>query len=57
MRMHHSIEYFLSAPTLTCKSLYHYYKSGTVNSKSFVGKVFLRNKWKFELNKEDAIEF
>ena len=25
------------------------YKSGTVNSKSFVGKVLLRIKWKFEL--------
>ena len=24
------------------------YRSGTVNSKSFVGKVFLRIKWKFE---------
>ena len=27
-----------------------YYRSGTVNSKSFVGKVLLRIKWKFELN-------
>ena len=26
-----------------------YYRSGTVNSKSFVGKVLLRIKWKFEL--------
>ena len=26
------------------------YRSGTVNSKSFVGKDFLRIKWKFELN-------
>ena len=25
------------------------YRLGTVNSKSFVGKVFLRIKWKFEL--------
>ena len=25
------------------------YRSGTVNSKSFVGKVVLRIKWKFEL--------
>ena len=25
------------------------YRSGTVNSKSFIGKVFLRIKWKFEL--------
>ena len=26
------------------------YRSATVNSKSFVGKVLLRIKWKFELN-------
>ena len=26
-----------------------YYRSGTVNSKSFVGKILLRIKWKFEL--------
>ena len=26
------------------------YRSGTVNSKSFVGKVLLRIKWKFKLN-------
>ena len=26
------------------------YKSGTVNSKSFVSKVLLQIKWKFELN-------
>ena len=26
------------------------YRSGTVNSKSFVSKVLLRIKWKFELN-------
>ena len=26
-----------------------YYRSGTVNSKSFIGKVLLRIKWKFEL--------
>ena len=26
------------------------YRSGTVNSKLFVGKVLLRIKWKFELN-------
>ena len=30
-----------------CKNLF--YRSGTVNSKSFVGKVLLRIKWKFEL--------
>ena len=28
----------------------YYYRSGTVNSKSFVGKVLLRIKQKFELN-------
>ena len=27
-----------------------FYRSGTVNSKSFVGKVLLLIKWKFELN-------
>ena len=26
------------------------YRSGTVNLKSFIGKVLLRIKWKFELN-------
>ena len=26
------------------------YRSGTVNSKSFVSKVLLRIKWKFKLN-------
>ena len=26
-----------------------HYRSGTVNSKSFVSKDFLRNKWKYEL--------
>ena len=26
------------------------YRSGMVDSKSFVGKLFLRIKWKFELN-------
>ena len=26
-----------------------WYRSGTVNSKSFIGKVLLRIKWKFEL--------
>ena len=35
------------------------YRSGTVNSKSFVGKVMLRIKWKFELTlhiKHEMIE-
>ena len=27
----------------------NHYRSGTVNSKSFVGKVLLQIKWKFEL--------
>ena len=30
-----------------CKT---HYRSGTVNSKSFVGKVLLQIKWKLELN-------
>ena len=29
--------------------IYSEYRSGTVNSKSFVSKVLLRIKWKFEL--------
>ena len=29
---------------------FYSYRSGTVNSKSFVGKVLLRIKWKFKLN-------
>ena len=32
---------------IECKSFY--YRLGTVNSKSFVGKILLRIKWKFEL--------
>ena len=28
----------------------YYYRTGTVKSKSFVGKVLLRIKWKFKLN-------
>ena len=40
-------EYFwFQASVQTQTSLY---RSGTVNSKSFVGKVLLRIKWKFEL--------
>ena len=31
------------------KKLSLQYRSGTVNSKSFIGKVLLRIKWKFEL--------
>ena len=39
----------------SCKYRHHNshfksYRSGTVNSKSFVGKVLLRIKWKFKLN-------
>ena len=33
---------------LQCK-IFNIYRSDTVNSKSFVSKVFLRNKWKYEL--------
>ena len=39
----------MSNDTPGCKSLCKY-RSGTVNSKSFVGKVLLRIKRKFELN-------
>ena len=34
---------------LSCKCMLYRYRSGTVNSKSFVGKVLLRIKRKFEL--------
>ena len=42
------------APTYANLFMAHFeekyiYRSGTVNSKSFVGKVLLRIKWKFEL--------
>ena len=42
---------FCSLPGRTTMGLLWraYYRSGTVNSKSFVGKVLLRIKWKFEL--------
>ena len=33
----------------TVKPKFHLYRLGTVNSKSFVGKHFLQNKWKYEL--------
>ena len=36
--------------TLEHAKYIYIYRSGTVNSKSFVGKVLLRIKWKFELN-------
>ena len=37
--------------SLDVNAVHHFsYRSGTVNSKSFVGKVLLRIKWKFELN-------
>ena len=35
---------YLLIMTINCR-----YRSGTVNSKSFVGKVLLRIKWKFKL--------
>ena len=37
-------------PTAMCTAEICEYRLGTVNSKSFVGKVLLRIKWKFELN-------
>ena len=43
--------YLLVAPLLQLQQCERvHYRSGTVNSKSFVGKVLLRIKWKFELN-------
>ena len=38
-------------------TLYVHYRSGTVNSKSFVGKVLLQIKWKFELTYALQFEF
>ena len=37
-------------PSFWSGYFYLMYRSGMVNSKSFVGKVLLRIKWKFELN-------
>ena len=36
--------------TMLSHGIETFYRSGTVNSKSFVGKVFLWIKWEFELN-------
>ena len=47
---------YLIGPTFEHSSMWNIsfakmeYKSGPVNSKSFVGKVFLRIKWIFKLN-------
>ena len=43
MRIVHNTEY------RTLSTTHFKYRSGTVNSKSFVGKVLLRIKWKFKL--------
>ena len=40
----------LFVPRSSSARSFQIYRSGTVNSKSFVGKVLLRIKWKFELN-------
>ena len=32
-----------------------HYRSGTVNSKSFIGKDLLRNKWKYEFTVHEMI--
>ena len=39
----------IAVPVVAFFPATHLYRSGTVNSKSFVGKVLLRIKWKFEL--------
>ena len=41
--------YIVTYRLLDTKKLAYYYRSGTINSKSFVSKVLLRIKWKFEL--------
>ena len=41
--------FYLALGLSNCRKVIKIYRSGTVNSKSFVGKVFLRIKWKFEL--------
>ena len=38
-------------------TLYGPYRSGMVNSRSFVGKDFLQIKWKFESNQNFKLEF
>ena len=42
--------FLLGLDLKTIKTLQTLYRSGTVNSKSFIGKVSLWNKWKYELN-------
>ena len=44
----HLFEYLSTRTRLQLHNM-SIYRSGTVNSKSFVGKVLLRIKWKFEL--------
>ena len=40
----------LAGHTIYAPKILEIYRSGTGNSKSFVSKVLLRIKWKFELN-------
>ena len=42
-------KFFMISKYLLKRCFMPHYRSGTVNSKSFVGKVLLRIKWKFEL--------
>ena len=52
--LHYQHSYYIICVTVYINYLVvdtvNIYRSGTVNSKSFVGKVLLRIKWKFELN-------
>ena len=43
----HSCYYYLFT---TAHYFNHTYRSGTINSKSFISKEFLQIKWKFEIN-------
>ena len=47
--LHPVLYYYKQLPTSKYYYYLLYYRLGPVNSKSFVGKVLLRIKWKFEL--------
>ena len=40
----------MTSPLMILVQLNVHYRSGMVNSKSFIGKVFLRIKWTFKLS-------
>ena len=43
-----TLVFYIAISYTLCSSTENDYRSGTVNSKSFVGKVSLRIEWKFE---------